>query len=180
MLGLGMASSHAPMMFQKAQYWPRVVGRIPAEAREQLPRSAREEIATPAIIDGHVQRIEGGLATLREQLRAYRPDALLMIGDDQGDLFDETNNPTFSVYTGEEPLWGRSARDAYASRPRSARRSSSAAPDLSAPRGADQGGFDVANIGRFDPRGSRARVSHMVSTSCRGGPVSRSRWSACS
>ena len=33
MLGLGMASSHAPMMFQKAQYWPRVVERIPAEAR---------------------------------------------------------------------------------------------------------------------------------------------------
>ena len=92
MLGLGMASSHAPMMFQKAQYWPRVVGRIPAEAREQLPRSAREEVASPAIIEANIQRIEGGLATLREQLRAYRPDALLMIGDDQGDLFDDTNN----------------------------------------------------------------------------------------
>jgi hypothetical protein len=23
MLGLGMASAHAPMMFQKAQYWPK-------------------------------------------------------------------------------------------------------------------------------------------------------------
>ena len=111
MLGLGMASSHAPMMFQKAQYWPRVVGRIPAEAREQLPRSAREEIASPAIIEANIQRIEAGLATLRDQLRAYRPDALVMIGDDQGDLFDETNNPTFSVYTGEEPMWGRSARE---------------------------------------------------------------------
>ena len=51
MLGLGMASSHAPMMFQKAQYWPRVMERLQREAREQLPRSAREEIATPAIID---------------------------------------------------------------------------------------------------------------------------------
>ena len=36
MLGMAMASSHAPMMFQKAQYWPRVVERIPAEAREAL------------------------------------------------------------------------------------------------------------------------------------------------
>ena len=113
MLGLGMASSHAPMMFQKAEYWPRMVGRIPAEAREQLPRSAREEIATPAIIDSHIQRIEAAFAVLREQLRAYRPDALIMIGDDQGDLFDDVNNPTFSVYTGEEPLWGRSARDSF-------------------------------------------------------------------
>src|SRR5438552_12470675 len=111
MLGLGMASSHAPMMFQKAEYWPRVVERIPKEAREQLPRTAREEIATPAIIDGKIQRIEAAFAVLREQLKAYRPDALVMIGDDQGDMFDDANNPTFSVYTGEEPLWGLNARD---------------------------------------------------------------------
>ena len=167
MLGLGMASSHAPMMFQKAQYWPRVVGRIPAEAREQLPRSAREEIATPAIIDANIQRIEGGLATLREQLRAYRPDALLMIGDDQGDLFDETNNPTFSVYTGEEPLWGRSARDSYDTPP--AERTKlvfKPHPELSRHlhRGLVKRGFDMASIGRFDPRGNPTRgVSHMVS-----------------
>src|SRR5438552_17431062 len=111
MLGVGMASSHAPMMFQKAQYWPRVLERIPAEAREHLPHSARVEIATPAIIDGHIQRIEAAFATLRDQLKAFQPDALLMIGDDQGDMFDMANNPTFSIYTGDEPLWGRSARD---------------------------------------------------------------------
>jgi hypothetical protein len=29
------------MMFQKAQYWPRMLERIPPEAREHLPRSAR-------------------------------------------------------------------------------------------------------------------------------------------
>ena len=98
MLGFGMASSHAPMMFQKAEYWPRVVERIPEEAREQLPRSARVEIATPAIIDGHVRRIEAAFAVLREQLKAYRPDALIMIGDDQGDMFDDANNPIFHLH----------------------------------------------------------------------------------
>ena len=113
MLGLGMASSHAPMMFQKAQYWPRVMERLQREAREQLPRSAREEIATPAIIDEKVRRIEAAFAVLREQLQAYRPDALIMIGDDQGDLFDAVNNPTFSLYTGDEPIWGLSARDPF-------------------------------------------------------------------
>src|SRR2546422_11570760 len=99
MLGLGMASSHAPMMFQKAQYWPKVIDRIPAVAREQLPKSARIEIATPSIIESHIQRIEAAFVTLRQRLQAYRPDALLMIGDDQGDLFDLANNPTFAVYT---------------------------------------------------------------------------------
>jgi catalytic LigB subunit of aromatic ring-opening dioxygenase len=167
MLGLGMASSHAPMMFQKAQYWPRVVERIPPEAREQLPKSARTEIATPAIIEGNIQRIEAAFAVLREQLRAYRPDALLMIGDDQGDMFDEVNNPTFSVYTGEEPLWGRSARDPLGTA--SEQRTKLVFPQHAALarhllRGLVKRGLDVANIGRFEPRGNPARgVSHMVS-----------------
>jgi hypothetical protein len=167
MLGLGMASSHAPMMFQKAQYWPRMLDRIPAEAREHLPSSARKELASPALIEGHIQRIEAGFAVLREQLRAYRPDALIMIGDDQGDMFDVANNPTFSVYTGDEPLWGRSARDSYDTPP--AERTKLVFrpyPELSRHLlgGLIERGFDVASLGRFDPRGNPARgVSHMVS-----------------
>jgi Catalytic LigB subunit of aromatic ring-opening dioxygenase len=167
MLGLGMASSHAPMMFQKAQYWPRVMERLQREAREQLPRSAREEIATPAIIDDKIRRIEAAFATLREQLQAYRPDALIMIGDDQGDLFDAVNNPTFSVYTGDEPIWGLSARDPFGT-PLEERTRIVFRPHAELGRhllrGLIKRGFDVANIGRFDPRGNPKRgVSHMVS-----------------
>ena len=167
MLGMALASSHAPMMFQKAQYWPRVVERIPAEAREHLPVSARTEMASPALIEGHIQRIETAFATLREQLRAFRPDALIMIGDDQGDMFDEANNPTFSIYTGDEPLWGRSARDPLGIPPQERtklvfRQHGELARHLL--RGLIKRGFDVANVGRFEPRGNPARgVSHMVS-----------------
>src|SRR5437016_1697934 len=166
-LGLGMASSHAPMMFQKAQYWPRVMERLQREAREQLPRSTREEIATPAIIDEKVQRIEAAFAVLRGELRAYRPDALIMIGDDQGDMFDTVNNPTFSVYTGDEPIWGLSARDPFGTpldeRTKiTFRQHGELARHLL--RGLVKRGFDVANVGHFDPRGNPARgVSHMVS-----------------
>jgi hypothetical protein len=167
MLGMGMASSHAPMMFQKAQYWPRMVERIPAEAREQLPHSARVEIATPAIVDGHIRRIEAAFTVLRGALQAFRPDALLMIGDDQGDLFDAANNPTFSVYTGDEPLWGRSARDPLDIPPQE-RTKITFHPHAELARhllrGLIKRGFDVANIGRFEPRGRPERgVSHMVS-----------------
>jgi protocatechuate 4,5-dioxygenase beta chain len=167
MLGMGMASSHAPMMFQKAQFWPRVAERVPREALEHLPHSMRVEMATPAIVEGHIKKIEAALAVLREQLRAYRPDALIMIGDDQGDMFDDVNNPTFSIYTGEEPLWGRSARDAFGT-PSEERTKISFRPHAELARhllkGLVKRGFDVANIGRFDPRGNPARgVSHMVS-----------------
>jgi hypothetical protein len=167
MLGLGMASSHAPMMFQKASAWPRMLERIPAEAREHLPHSARVETASPAIVEGHIQRIEAAFATLRGVLQAYRPDALVMIGDDQGDMFDDANNPTFSIYTGDEPIWGRSARDPFGTPPPERTRvvfpqHAALARHLLA--GLVERGFDVANIGRFDPRGNPARgVSHMVS-----------------
>jgi hypothetical protein len=167
MLGMGLASSHAPMMFQKAQYWPRFLERIPKEAREQLPTSARVEAATPAIIEGHIQRIEAAFAVLRDQLKAYRPDVLVMIGDDQGDMFDEANNPTFSVYTGEEPIWGRSARDPLTTPPQE--RTKLVFPQHAELarylfKGLIKRGFDAANVGRFDPRGNPARgVSHMVS-----------------
>ena len=167
MLGMGMASSHAPMMFQKAQYWPRVVERIPPEARKHMPHSMQVEIASPAIIEGHIQRIEAAFTVLREQLAAYRPDVLLMIGDDQGDLFDDANNPTFSVYTGDGPLWGHSARDSFGVPP--LERTKLVFPQHAELaryllRGLVKRGFDVANIGRFDPRGNPARgVAHMVS-----------------
>jgi protocatechuate 4,5-dioxygenase beta chain len=162
-----MASAHAPMMFQKTQYWPRMLERIPAEAREHLPHRARVELATPGIIDGYGQRIEAAFAVLRAQLAAYRPDALLMIGDDQGDMFDVVNTPTFAVYTGDDPSWGRSARDPYdvpaGERTKLVFRQHGAlARHLH--RGLIERGFDVANLGRFEPRGNSARgVSHMVS-----------------
>ena len=167
MLGMGLASSHAPMMFQKALYWPRMLERIPAEAREHLPHSARVELATPAIVDDYLHRIEAAFTTLREQLRAYRPNALIMIGDDQGDMFDEANNPTFAIYTGDEPFWGRSARDAFGVPP-AERTKLVFRPHAPLARhllhGLIERGFDVANLAKFEPRGHPARgVSHMVS-----------------
>jgi protocatechuate 4,5-dioxygenase beta chain len=167
MLGLGMASAHAPMMFQKAQYWPRMLERIPAQAREHLPQSARVELASPAVIEGYIQRIEAAFATLRDHLAVYRPDALVMIGDDQGDMFDPVNIPTLAVYTGNEPLWGRSARDTYdvpaAERTKLVfRQHAGLARHLL--DGLLERGFDVANLAKFEPRGNPARgVSHMVS-----------------
>jgi protocatechuate 4,5-dioxygenase beta chain len=167
MLGLGLASSHAPMMFQKAQYWPKVVDRIPKVAREHLPQSARVEIATPSIIEGHIQKIEAAFAVLREQVKAYRPDVLVMIGDDQGDMFDDANNPTFSIYTGDEPIWGRSARDPMTTPPQERTRITfpqHAELSRHLLKGLIKRGFDVANVGKFDPRGNPTRgVSHMVS-----------------
>jgi protocatechuate 4,5-dioxygenase beta chain len=125
------------------------------------------EIATPSIIEGHIQKIEAAFAVLRDQVKAYRPDVLVMIGDDQGDMFDDANNPTFSIYTGDEPIWGRSARDPMTTPPQE-RTKLVFPPHAEMSRyllkGLIKRGFDVANVGKFDPRGNPTRgVSHMVS-----------------
>src|SRR6266849_10177890 len=165
MLGLGLASSHAPGMWRAPEEWPKILERMSAEARSHLPHSAKVEIDTLEIRQDLYKRIHAAFGVLREQFQAYRPDALIMIGDDQGDMFDDANNPTFSIYTGAEPIWGRDVRD-WRVPPESRRRIEfKNHVDLSRHllRRLVKRGFDIANIGKFDPRGAPQRgVSHAV------------------
>ena len=165
MLGLGLASSHAPGMWRAPEEWPKILDRMSAEARSHLPHSARVEIDTLEIRQDLYKRIHAAFGVLREQFQAYKPDALIMIGDDQGDMFDDANNPTFSIYTGKDPIWGRDVRD-WRTPPESRRRIEFRNHvDLSRHllKGLVKRGFDIANIGKFDPRGAPQRgVSHAV------------------
>src|SRR5262249_49480005 len=63
------------------------------------------KLETPEVIQGYIERINAAFDRLRLLLQAYQPEALIVVGDDQGDMFDASNNPTFAIYTGEE-LWG--------------------------------------------------------------------------
>jgi catalytic LigB subunit of aromatic ring-opening dioxygenase len=165
MLGLGLASSHAPGMWRAPEEWPKILNRMSAEARSHLPHSARVEIDTLEIRQDLYKRIHAAFGVLREQFQAYKPDALIMIGDDQGDMFDDANNPTFSIYTGTDPIWGRDVRD-WREPPESRRKIEFRNHvDLSRHllKGLIKRGFDIANIGKFDPRGAPQRgVSHAV------------------
>jgi protocatechuate 4,5-dioxygenase beta chain len=83
--------------------WPKIYSRRPEYTHDSQPHTAKLE--TPDVIQGYIDRIHVAFATLRQQLEAYQPEALIVIGDDQGDMFDNGLNPTFSIYTGES-LWG--------------------------------------------------------------------------
>jgi hypothetical protein len=165
MLGLGLASSHAPGMWRAPEEWPRVMDRMSPEVRAQLPHTAKVEIESLAIRQEHYRRIHAAFATLREQFQAYRPDALIMIGDDQGDMFDLANNPTFSIYTGEDPIWGRDVRDWRMPPERRRKIEFRNHVELSRHllKGLVKRGFDMANLGKFDARGAPERgISHAV------------------
>ena len=71
MLGLGLASSHAPGMWRAPEEWPRIVDRMSPEVRGHLPHSAKVEIETLEIRQEHYRRIHAAFGVLRAQLEAY-------------------------------------------------------------------------------------------------------------
>lgn len=163
MLGLGLASSHAPGMFCPPELWPKVYDAIPSYMKESQPHTARLE--TPEMIRSHVARIDAAFEVLRAQLEAYRPDAVIFVGDDQEDMFGPQCNPAMCLYTGDE-VWGSSA-PFYVEQPPEASRihipvhSELASYLLEELIASD---FDVANSSVMKPMGhTPARgTSHMI------------------
>lgn len=97
MIGLGLASSHAPVMFRPIERWPIVykalTGNVP-----QPPSAAAE---TPEVMAQYAARNDAAFAALKAQLDRYRPDAILVVGDDQGSIFPASLVPQFFLYTGD-------------------------------------------------------------------------------
>lgn len=98
MLELGLATSHAPSMFRPAEFWPA----IHRELTDGVPQPPQLKEETPQVLQEYVNRIERGFAVLRERLEAARPDALLVVGDDQGEVFSTDNVPSYCVFTCSE------------------------------------------------------------------------------
>src|SRR4051812_46819624 len=104
MLGLGLASSHAPAMWCPKEVWPKAyMTNMPDYMIKSQPHTAALE--TPEVIDGYIKRIDKAVAALKAQIDAYRPEALIVVGDDQRDMFNESINPAICLYTGET-IWG--------------------------------------------------------------------------
>lgn len=103
MIGFGLASSHAPGMFCPPEIWPRAYATIPERMKASQPPTAREE--TPEVISGYVKRVDAAFAVLKRQLVEYRPDAVIFVGDDQGDMYGPAANPALAIYTGTD-VWG--------------------------------------------------------------------------
>jgi len=71
---------------------------------EQLLAAApadAEAMVTPERMGERFDRVEAAMDTLRDRIRAASLDVLLVVGDDQTELFRTTNNPAFAIYYGE-------------------------------------------------------------------------------
>ena len=162
MIGMGIATSHAPAVFCPAEWWPTVYEGVPEYMRDSQPPTAPLE--TAEVIEEHVARIESAFQTLRSAVEAYRPDAIVYIGDDQGDMFNESNNPTLAVFTGPE-VWGAS-KPRYIDQPLEASHITVPVHTELAERilyGLVEREFDPANLGKMQPIGKPSQgMSHML------------------
>lgn len=93
---LGLASSHAPALFSKAEFWPKIHKGLTREVPQ--PRELASE--TPEVIEGYIARINQAFATLRGKIEQHQLDALIIVGDDQEEVFSSACNPAIAVYAG--------------------------------------------------------------------------------
>jgi len=128
---LGMGTSHTPMLNAPPTDWPRFIERdsrrdnlLDTEGRlttydEQLKHAPADIAADigPERMAARHDAVQGAIARLGEYLRDARLDALIVVGDDQEELYFSGNMPGILVYYGEtirnvplapvaEPNWG--------------------------------------------------------------------------
>ena len=114
-LVLGIGTSHTPMLNAPPEDWPRFYERdskrtnlLDTEGRltsyeEQLkhaPAGITAEI-TPERMQARHRAVEGAMARLGDFLREARLDTLIVVGDDQDELYHPDNMPGMLIYYGE-------------------------------------------------------------------------------
>ena len=99
----GMASSHAYALVEPTG-WDVMRGRTRAryKARYGVEPEVHPNVAseTPDVRERGYRPIREALEFFRRQMQETRPDALIIVGDDQDENFTEDNLPQIAVYTG--------------------------------------------------------------------------------
>src|ERR1035438_1806402 len=112
----GFGSSHSPMLTTLAEDWvegaflgrDRARQHVDFEGRPcryddllaNAPADAAARIEPRALRQRHANA-QAAISRLRDDIEAAKLDALIVIGDDQEEMFDHSNMPAIGVYYGE-------------------------------------------------------------------------------
>ena len=135
---LGIATSHTPMLNTPAKDWPSFIDRDgkrdfldkegdPATYEELLTRADPRALPelTPERFAARHDEATAAVERLKQSVRRAELDALVIIGDDQNELFHEDHLPSILVYYGDTirnvplspnfkgPEWSRLATARY-------------------------------------------------------------------
>ena len=113
-LVLGIGTSHTPMLMAPAEDWPRIIDRdgvrefLDKDGRpstyEELWRRAKPHVAaelTPERFAARHSEAQAGVDYLKNAVRRAELDALIVVGDDHKELYQDDNLPGFVVYHGQ-------------------------------------------------------------------------------
>jgi hypothetical protein len=94
-----LAMSHAPQLLTPPERWHELPDRVKPPFN---PKPGIEAELTSEAKRDHADRCNAAITVLRDQVAAWDPDTLVIIGDDQEEniLFD--NMPAFTIFTGGE------------------------------------------------------------------------------
>lgn len=113
---LGLGSSHTPQLSTTIDWWedhanrdrgnPDLLGRDGEihtydELLAHTEWNVDASLLTPEVWKGAHQRSQDAIAHLAKALEEAAPDVLVVIGDDQEELFLDDGTPTFAIYWGE-------------------------------------------------------------------------------
>lgn len=127
---LGVGTSHTPQISSGWELWSDHANRdrgsqlLGADGEfHSFPDLVREDDEKlraeldPAVWESKQARIEHGVKTLGDHLTARRLDVLVVIGDDQKEIFDEEAIPSIGLFSGDE-LWDYPPEGEHAERAR--------------------------------------------------------------
>jgi len=107
---LGLAMSHSPQVSQEPKWWSEQAQidrrRTPYDELLKRQPAGIEAELQPEVWDCKHRAAQRAIADLAQTLDAAAPDLVVMIGDDQEELFLDDCMPTFSVFWGDES-WDR-------------------------------------------------------------------------
>ena len=113
---LGLGTSHSPMLSLPGELWGEFAARDKRnpmllsledgsrKTYEELLEKADPAIAerlTPEVFQAQYEACQKAIITLEEALMKADPDAVIIVGDDQEELFFDDNMPLFSIYWGD-------------------------------------------------------------------------------
>ena len=92
------AMSHAPQLMLNPDHW----GLLNTRERDRLPDKPGLEKETLEIKWAKWNGCMEAIGKLRQKIEAFRPDVLVVVGDDQHENLVDDNMPPFTIYMGEE------------------------------------------------------------------------------
>ena len=103
---LGVGTSHSTQVSLTPDWWA-------AQGEVDQGRTAFDELVsgmpewmpselTPEVWQRKYEEIQAAIATLTDEIAAVDPDVMLIIGDDQHELFLDDTIPTFSIWGSDD------------------------------------------------------------------------------